>query len=334
MVSDTPKVSVILPFYNAENTLEKAILSILNQSFQDFEFLLVNNNSSDASHSIAKKYMSEDSRIDILSEKNQGVVHAANKGMKAAVGEYFARMDADDVSMSNRLLEQVQLLDNEPAVGLLAGKVKYSGDESNEGFIRYVDWSNDITKHDQLYLNQFVEYPIVNPTIMIRKELFQKYGGYEDGYFPEDYEYFLRLISDGVQMKKTKNVVLEWQDSPNRLTRTNDRYVQSAFFKIKAKYLTKWLSQHNPNHPEVVVWGGGKLAKRYSSYLKPFGIRITKIVDVKTAQNSSALYYQDIDAYKDSFILSYVSSRDAREEIREFLNKNGLKEGINYLICA
>lgn len=106
-MSKFPEISVILPFYNAEKTLETAVESILNQSFSNFELLLIDNCSTDKSFSIAQKLAKKDPRIWLLTEENPGVAHAMNCGLKNAHGKFIARMDADDISLPARLEKQV-----------------------------------------------------------------------------------------------------------------------------------------------------------------------------------------------------------------------------------
>ena len=106
----SPEVSVIIPFFNAENTLFSAVSSILNQTFENFELLLVDNNSSDKSRAIAEKLADSDSRIKIHHEQEQGVEHAMNCGLKYAKANLVARMDADDFSLPERLAKQVAFL--------------------------------------------------------------------------------------------------------------------------------------------------------------------------------------------------------------------------------
>ena len=143
-MNDIPKVSVILPFFNSQSTLLRAIQSITNQSFKDLEVLLIDNASSDDSRKIAEECAGKDSRIRVFSETKRGVVFAANRGFEESGGKYIARMDADDFSFPHRIEEQVQLLDSKDDIGLVAGLVKYAGDDRNKGFIHYVEWSNRI----------------------------------------------------------------------------------------------------------------------------------------------------------------------------------------------
>ena len=138
-----PEITVILPFYNAADTLETAIKSILNQSFENFEFLLIDNNSTDTSFSIARIFAKKDSRIKLLKETKQGVANAMNLGLKNALGKYVARMDADDISMPLRFEKQLQYLNENPTVEFVGCKVRYvPHNENTAGFKRFVDWAN------------------------------------------------------------------------------------------------------------------------------------------------------------------------------------------------
>jgi len=119
-----PKVTVLMPVYNAEKYLKEAIGSILGQSFSDFEFLIINDGSTDSSVKIIKSY--DDPRIRfIANEKNLGVIPTLNKGFALAQGEFIARMDADDISLPKRLELQADFMDKHPeagAIGLTANK--------------------------------------------------------------------------------------------------------------------------------------------------------------------------------------------------------------------
>ncbi len=107
-----PVVSVILPVYNGDKYLNDAVDSILNQSFKDFELIIIDDGSSDNSLSIAKEYENKDSRVVLVSQENSGLVFALNKGISLAKGQYIARMDADDISLDSRFDEQVKALKN------------------------------------------------------------------------------------------------------------------------------------------------------------------------------------------------------------------------------
>ncbi len=332
-----PEVSVILPFYNAENTLESAIKSIMNQSFHDFELLLIDNNSTDRSFSISKSWVETDSRIHLLKEEKQGVANAMNCGLKNARGKFIARMDADDVSMPRRLEKQVQFLKNNPEIGFVGSKVKYvSHNENTAGFQRFVDWANSFHSHEEIELNRFVEIPIINPTILFRREIFEKYGGCFDGDFPEDYEMQLRYLEAGIKMAKLNEHLLEWHDYSTRLTRTDKRYSTEAFFKTKAKYFKSWSEINNPFHPNIWVWGAGRKTRQRAKLFEKEGIIIDGFIDIvksKTTQKIT-IHFSEIPDPGNFFIVSIVTKSGARGQIKEFLLKANYIEGEDFILMG
>ncbi len=329
-----PKVSVILPFFNAEETLEAAAQSILIQTFRDFELLLIDNNSTDSSAAIAKKMASTDNRVVLLNEKKQGVAHAMNCGLENSRGKLIARMDADDIASPERLSKQYKFLQTNPETGLVGSEVKYVPHQKNTaGFKRFVQWVNSFHTTDEIEVRRFIEIPVVNPTILFRRKLFEKYGGCLDGDFPEDYEMQLRYLSAGVKMAKLPEVLLEWHDYSTRLTRTDERYSTEAFFKTKAAYFSKWSEQNNPFHPRIWVWGAGRKTRQRSVFLEQTGLKIEGRIDIKESK-TDALFYKKIPAPGKLFIVSMVSNTGAGEKIRAFLTNRNYQEGKDFILMA
>jgi glycosyltransferase involved in cell wall biosynthesis len=333
-----PEVSVIIPFYNAEYTLNAAIESIIDQSFQDYELILVDNNSTDRSLEIAVSWQKKYSKILTLSESQRGVVHAMNKGLEIASGKYIARMDADDTSDGTRLEKQVNYLASNPSVSLLFTQVDCPGSFlKNEGLLEYIKWSNQICSWEDFRRNTFVEYPGINPSMMIRREVYEKTGKYMDGDFPEDYEFYLRAVRHGLTAEKIPEVLLIWNDSEERLTRTDTRYSRDAFQSIKSVYLASSLKRRFGSVPSIWVWGAGKLALRWSEMLEKEGVKINGFIDVdagKVSDNPSVIHYTDIDLNDQNFIVSLVSNRGKREEIRSFLKSRRYIEEKDFIIAA
>lgn len=331
----TPEVSVILPFRNAEGTLPNAIESILNQSLKNLELLLIDNASTDRSTSIARNYLS-DPRVKLINEAKVGVVHAANAGIVLASAPFIARMDADDWSFPDRLGEQLDFLKSNPDVGLVSGLIDIPA-EAREGFRRYIDWVNGQVTSNEISKSRFVELPMVNPSIMVRRPVYEKHGLYHSGDFPEDYEFFLRLQLKGVRMAKIPNKVLVWNDLPDRVTRTHPQYSEKAFNLIKAKYLAAWLKENNSHHPDIWVWGAGKQARQKSEELENHGVRISGYVDVKAngiSGTKRVLHFEDLPGHPDRFIASYVSNWGARAEIRTFLLERGWQEFRHFILAG
>jgi len=337
MIKEIPKVSVILPFFNADSTLGKAIESIAKQSLKNFECILINNNSTDESVEIANNQTDKDSRFILIHENKQGVSFASNAGSEKARAKYIARMDADDWAYPTRLELQSEFLDSNPDYGAVAGLVKYiSYSENTQGFAHYVDWVNSIQTYDEILNNRFIELPIVNPSTMWRKEVAEKHGMYKQGEFPEDYEMWLRWLNDGVKIKKLNKTVLKWYDSGNRLTRTQSIYSVSSFYKIKTKYLAIWLEKNNPFHPSVAIWGASRISRRRARMLQQFGIEIECYIDIRRNRQleQQVVYYSEIPPPNEMFILTYIKQKDARDEIQEFLHSRNYQEGLNYLLVS
>ncbi|MEK6478223.1 glycosyltransferase [Catalinimonas sp. 4WD22] len=329
-------VSVILPFRNAEQTLADAIKSILDQSLNDFELLLVDNASTDGSSAIARSFAHTHDCIHIIEEAESGLVRALNTGLAHAKGKYIARMDADDIAYPDRLRLQYQYLEQNLSVDVIACKVVFDKDNYSKGIQAYVRWSNAIITHEEILLNRFVDSPVIHPSIMFRRSLLFRFGSYLEGDFPEDFELWLRWMDQGVRFYKLPEVLLYWRDSEERLTRNNQRYRSEAFYRTKTEYLFKWLQKNNPFHPQVVIWGGGRKSRQRARLLEDKGIEVSAYIDIVPNKTTSkpCIHYLDIENPGKYFILSYVSNRGQREKIRSYLLQKDYQEGIHFLLIG
>ena len=232
----TASASIVLPYRDSAETLDECLKSIQGQYLKDWELLAVNDHSSDNSEKIVRGYASKDSRIKPMKSIPKGLVPALNLGTMHSVAPFVARMDADDRMLPERLRAQVGFMEKNPEVGLVSCKVEYFSSSPNDtrGYESYVDWTNKLLSHKEISVNRFVESPFAHPSVLFRKSLLDKFGPYEDGDFPEDYELWLRLLSHGVRMKKIDKVLLQWRDRPERLSRKCKRYSKDAFQRTKA----------------------------------------------------------------------------------------------------
>ena len=179
------KISVILPAYNAELYIREAIDSILNQTEPDFEFLIFNDGSTDATDKIIKSY--NDDRIVYKNEEtNIGHLDLLNEGLSIAKGKYIARMDADDVALPNRFEEQFNYLEAHPDVGICGSWYEQIGDETGI-------YKKPVT-FEEIQYHLFYGCPLTHPTVMMRNEFLKKYNLKYDKkyYYAEDHEFFFR----------------------------------------------------------------------------------------------------------------------------------------------
>ncbi len=187
-LSRTPRVSVIMPCYNTEKYLAEAIESILEQTFCDFELIIVDDSSTDKSPQIIRQYKKKDYRIVSVSNKNKkGISGAMNTGIDLTRGEYLVRMDSDDISLSDRLKKQVEFLDKNQKYGICSVNISLFGLTESPMLFKKRD--------APLEWLLFWENPIANATIMYRRSIIEKnnlrFGDYE---LAEDYDFLSRVV--------------------------------------------------------------------------------------------------------------------------------------------
>jgi glycosyltransferase involved in cell wall biosynthesis len=232
----TPLVSVLLPFHNADMYLSEAIESVIKQTYNDWELILVNNASNDDSNSIAKRFCNSDSRIKLISEPQKGIAFALNTGLKNCTGNYIARMDADDIMPPDRLQLQAAFLESHQDYGLISGVVNFISEiPDSRGYSSYVDQINKIINDEDIKQKQFLESPFAHPSVMFRKDLIEIFGNYSTEAIPKDYELWLRWLSEDVKMAKLSAPVICWRDHSIRLSRTHENYHSKAFDDVRFK---------------------------------------------------------------------------------------------------
>ena len=142
-------VSIIVPYKNPLPYFEDCLRSIVNQSYQKLQIILVNDHSTDDSEKLALKYSIEDSRIELVNNMGKGIVDALNTGSKIAKGKYITRMDADDIMSKNKIEILSSLLDEKKTKHIAVGNVKYfaSRKQMGNGYLKYAKWLNELTSN-------------------------------------------------------------------------------------------------------------------------------------------------------------------------------------------
>jgi len=192
-----PKVSVFMPVYNTGKYIEKSIQSILNQTFSDFEFIIINDGSTDDSLDIIKKYSEIDSRIKFISRENKGIIFTRNEGLNISKGKYIALMDSDDVSYPSRLRLQYDFLEEHNEYVVVGSRIMLIDPDDD-----FICPMVDIFEHDDIdfgHINNVTSGAIVvNPTAMICRDSLIQVGGYHERYKnAEDIDVWLRLAEVG-----------------------------------------------------------------------------------------------------------------------------------------
>lgn len=329
-----PRVSVLMPVHNGGNFLQTAVDSILQQSLHDLELILIDDHSTD--NAIGSLGATDD-RLRITSSPGRGIVAALNHGATLARGAFLARMDADDISLPQRLERQIALLEADPGLGIVACEVEIFAEQGiGEGYRKYQQWINKLRHPIDIAREMFIESPIPHPTAVIRKVLFEQLGGYRDSAWAEDYDLWLRAHVLGVRMAKPAGVLLRWRDHGQRLSRHDDRYGLAQFTRAKAHYLAQSVLRER----SAVIWGAAPTGAALHDALHAEGVAIEAFIDIdpkKIGGRKRGLPVWPAERAVDAapaLILGAVGSRGARETIRDAMRRMALTEGTDYLFTA
>jgi glycosyltransferase involved in cell wall biosynthesis len=337
-----PAVSILMPCFNAASTLDEALESMAAQSFPDFEIIAVDDGSSDETPILLEQWASKDRRIVVLRQSHSGIIQALNMGLSACRSNYIARMDADDLSHPERLEKQVELLDTNPEIAVVGCLVRgFPSDDVREGFLIYIEWLNSLIEDKDIRREIFIESPLAHPSVMFRKDQLVKVGGYQEHGWPEDYDLFLRLYLNDVKFTKVPEVLLDWRENSERLTRQDSRYSLENFLRVKSHYLARGPLFHRDG---IFIWGAGMMGRRLGKQLERTGCEIAAYIDIdpkkigKTRRGRPVLALRELldwwVKFSNPVLLSAVGARGARPLIRKQLNQMGLVEGVDWWCAA
>lgn len=337
-----PLVSIVMPVRDAAATLPAALESLRAQTLAGVELLALDHASSDRTPEILQAWAAGQADRRVLAcPRALDFAEVLNRGISLARGALIARMDADDVCAPDRLRRQAEHLLQQPDIGVVSCRVAFGGDRAAQaGYARYVDWSNTLLTHEELALARFRESPLAHPSVMFRRELVDRHGGYRAGPFPEDYELWLRWFEAGVRFAKLPDTLLTWNDPPGRLSRVHPNYAPEKFYAVKADYLARWLARHNPRHPEILVVGAGRVTRRRVETLIAAGIRVAAWADLdpgkigRTYHGAPVIHHDAIPAPGAAFVVPFVSAIGAPEHIRALLESRGYVRGRDFIEAA
>ncbi|UCB55254.1 MAG: glycosyltransferase, partial [Thiotrichales bacterium] len=268
-------VSVLLPFHNAADTIAECVESMLAQSLTAFEIVAVDDCSSDDSAQILQAY--QDERIRLVDSAQRGLVPALNTGLACCKAPLVARMDADDIMHTDRLLKQYEYMRCHHDVVLVATQArKFPQASIRNGYREYMRWQNSVLSCEDVNNQIYIESPFAHPSVMFRRDSINAAGAYRSGKFPEDYELWLRLAQKGYRMEKLAEVLLDWRESGDRLSRVSENYSRSAFDRVRAEYLSR--DPRILNRP-IAFWGAGRKTRQRVQYLLDKGFEPTAWID-------------------------------------------------------
>ena len=245
MTSTSPLVSVIMSVYNGETYVREAIDSILRQTFKDFEFLIIDDASNDRTPQILRSY--DDPRVRLLTnDKNIGQSASSNRAIEISKGEYIARMDSDDVAAPERLQRQVEFLDANTGVSVVAAWVEIIRNDRLTAEVWRESSNPGVLAWDFTW-----RCPVTNPTVMIRREDFLTVGGYDGQYrFCEDHELCTRFIVAGKTITLIPAVLHRYRVWPGQIGTSKEKQQWEEISRSAHRYV-EWLLDRSVDRQRV-----------------------------------------------------------------------------------
>jgi len=209
-----PKISVVMAVYNCDKYLGEAVDSIRTQTFRDFEFIIVDDGSSDRSGELLRQYSKNDARINLIQRENRGLVYSLNQACHLAQGEYVARMDADDVALPKRFEKQLEFMTAAPEVSAVGSKVELI--DSVGAPLKYMAGFTSHKEIDQCHMRG-EGGAIIHPAALIRYGALENVGFYSSDYeYAEDLDLWLRVAEIG-QLANLSEVLLQYRQHANSI---------------------------------------------------------------------------------------------------------------------
>lgn len=242
-----PVVSIVLPVYNSEKYIADSIESILNQTFSDFELIIIDDDSTDDTHRIIELF--GDNRIKLI-KNNHDYIQSLNKGIAKSKGKYIARMDSDDLMLPNRLELQVEYMENNPQIDICGGWIESFGHSSHT-------IKNPI-KHKDIILAMLIGNSMAHPTIIMRRDSMSKLPFYPNLYkqkfiYAEDYKLWIDSIMNGLQFANIPEILLKYRISENQNTSKFSETILRASTHIQIEYL-EYVMEKIVEHDESLYY--------------------------------------------------------------------------------
>jgi glycosyltransferase involved in cell wall biosynthesis len=245
----TPILSIIIPCYNSEATLETTLESVLIQNFQDWEAIIVNDGSTDLTEEIALKWVNQDNRFNYFSKQNEGLGKTRNYGISKAKGTYILPLDSDNQLMKDFSREAIDVFEKNNEVGVVYGDAEYFGDK------------NGLWKVDQYDLKKILYDNYIDACAVYRKKLVEKVGGYDEN-MPfqgnEDWEFWLALGALDVKFHHLNKITFKYfvssvsmiRSFTSEMHQSNKEYIFKKYTKLYQKYYSEIYLLYNKKEKE------------------------------------------------------------------------------------
>lgn len=265
-----------MPAKNVEPYIAECIESIIDQTYENWELIIVDDHSDDRTKLIIQEYALNDSRIAVISNEGEGIIDALKLAFSNCLGDFITRMDSDDRMAPHKLERLVGALLENGKGNIATGYVQYFSETAlGDGYKKYESWLNDLTAREDNFSEIYKECVIASPCWMVHREDLIKVGGFY-GPYPEDYDLCFRFRNDGLKVVGIHEVLHFWRDYANRTSRTDINYADNSFLDLKIKH---FLAHDYNSEKKLVLWGAGKKGKALAQKLLESNIDFSWICD-------------------------------------------------------
>lgn len=328
-----PLVSIVIPFKNTVAFLRECLQSIIDQSYQNWEVLAVNDHSNDGSTLLVEAFCKTDTRIKAFENSGTGIIPALQTGYLKSKGQFITRMDSDDIMAPIKIQVMVDALLKKGKGHLAIGKVNYfsEGGISN-GYERYEKWLNQLTETGTNYSEIYKECVIPSPCWMVYRTDLDSCGAFNANRYPEDYDLTFRFYEKGLKPISCNQVLHQWRDYDTRTSRTSEHYAQNYFLDIKLHYFLKL--DRDSKRP-LIVWGAGNKGKAIAKKLLEKQIDFYWLCD-NPKKIGKEIYGKEMRHFKFLEKLKYpqsiitVANEEAQVEIKRYLKEHKQSSMLDY----
>lgn len=328
-----PLISILTPFKNTEAYLVECLDSICSQSYNNWELIIIDDHSTDASYKIVESYATQDERIKLFKNPGNGIIEALRFAYNQSNGSYITRMDSDDIMAFNRLELMLKDLKTHGKGHIALGQVRYfSASGISDGYSKYEHWLNRLIANGSNYSEIYKECVIPSPCWLIHRDDLDKSGGFIPDRYPEDYDLTFRFYQQNIKCIPSQNVLHQWRDYTTRTSRTHEHYAENYFIDIKVRYFL--LIDHDPERP-LTIWGAGQKGKNVARLLKSASIPFYWICDNpkkigKQIYDEVLCNFDYLKQLERPQSIVTVANESAQDEIRTYFKDRNMSPMIDY----
>ncbi len=332
-----PKVSILLPVKNEESYVQECLRSIQNQTYINWEAILVDDHSTDKTNTLIKRFVDQDVRFRLVTNRGKGIIDALKTAYSLSKGEYITRMDADDVMYPHKIHVLLSGLLKHGKNHVAIGGIQYfSESKLKSGFKNYQNWLNKHTQQGTNFSDIFKECVIPSPCWMLSRNDLDEINAFNENRYPEDYDLAFRMYAKGFKAVETNEIIHYWRDHDLRASRVSENYKEYTFTALKWYYFNLL---HRQENKLLVIMGTGYRGKKIAKHLLDLGIGF-KWISNNNEKIGKHIYDQMVSdlsidlPWSQTQCICAIANKEGKAFIEEFfIERGGDVEGDLFHFC-